>query len=69
MNNDTPMPVEGFLRLADVLAKFPVSPAVWYEGVKEGRYPKPVKLGNRAAGYKVQDIRHLLETGSMLIEA
>jgi predicted DNA-binding transcriptional regulator AlpA len=27
----------------------------------EGRYPKPVKLGERASAWRVEDIRRLVE--------
>ena len=50
----------GYLRLAEVLVVFPVSRAAWYEGVKRGIYPTPVRLGARSVGYRVEDIRALI---------
>lgn len=58
------LPQEGFLRLNQVLQIFPVCKSAWYQGVQAGRYPAPVKLGARAAGYRVEDIRALLERTS-----
>jgi len=29
-------------------------------GVKSGRYPKPVKLGERTTAWKIEDIRALI---------
>jgi predicted DNA-binding transcriptional regulator AlpA len=51
----------GFLRLAQVLTIIPVSKSTWFEGVRSGRYPQPVKLGSRASGWKVEDIAALVE--------
>lgn len=41
-------------------AVIPLSPSVWWEGVKSGRFPKPVKIGARATAWRVEDIRALL---------
>lgn len=59
----TPLPETGFLRLPQVLAVIPVLKSTWWLGVKEGRYPKPVKLtpGGRSSGWKAEDIRQLIE--------
>lgn len=48
------------LRLAQVLERFPVSRSKWYEGVKSGRFPAPVKLGHRTVLWKSSDIENLL---------
>lgn len=50
----------GFVRLPQVLSLFPVSRTAWYEGIKSGKYPAPVKLSERTAAWKVSDIRALL---------
>jgi predicted DNA-binding transcriptional regulator AlpA len=39
---------ESLLRLNEVLRRFPVSKSSWWLGVKERRYPAPVKIGRRA---------------------
>lgn len=54
------LPEVGYLRLADVLKLIPIAKTAWYAGVKEGRFPAPVKLTRRASGYRVGDIRALL---------
>ena len=51
---------EGFLRLPQVLAIYPVSRSAWYAGCKAGRYPKPVKLSPNTSAWKVEDIRALI---------
>lgn len=55
------LPEVGFLRLSEVLKLIPLSKSAWFRGVSEGRFPQPVKLTQRASGYRVQDIRALLE--------
>lgn len=55
----TPHNQESFLRIQDVLRRIPVSRATWYAGVKSGRYPAQVKLGPRAAAWKLSDIDRL----------
>ena len=51
----------GFLRLPQVLKLFPVCKSTWWAGVRDGLYPKPVKLGNRCTAWRVQDVRELIE--------
>ena len=44
------LPPTGFVRLPGILAPngpIPVSKSTWWAGIKDGRYPKPVKLGPR----------------------
>jgi prophage regulatory protein len=55
------LPVHGYARLETVLTVFPVGRSTWWKGVKEGRYPPPVKLGPRVTAWRVSDIRALLE--------
>lgn len=54
------LPETGFVRLPDVLKVFPVSKSTWWAGVKEERYPKPVKLGPKMSAWRVEDIRELI---------
>jgi hypothetical protein len=45
--------LSGFLRLSSIIGPgkpIPVSKSTWWEGVKSGRFPKPVKLGPRITG-------------------
>ena len=57
------LPEVGFVRLSQVLAIVPVSKSSWWEGVKQGRFPKPLKLGPRTTVWRVKDIRDLIEHG------
>jgi prophage regulatory protein len=39
----------------------PVSRSTWWAGVKDGRYPRPIKLSERCTAWRVEDIRALIE--------
>ena len=55
------IPSTGFLRLPQILAIFPISKSVWWEGCKTGRFPKPVKLGPRTTAWRAEDIAALVK--------
>ncbi len=64
--NPTGLAQTGFLRLSSILAPqgpIPVSKSTWWAGVKDGRFPSPVKLGPRITVWRVEDIRTLIERG------
>ncbi len=66
MSDTTKLPDTGFVRLSSILAPagpIPVSKSTWWEGVRTGRYPKPLKLGPRVTVWRAEDIRRLIETG------
>jgi len=49
------------LRLCEVLRIFPVSKSSWWLGVREGRYPKPIRLGPRTVAWLESSIRELIQ--------
>ena len=62
------MPQGGFLRLKQILQGdefypplFPVSRTEWFRGVKEGRYPKGIKISDKIVIYPAEEITGLLE--------
>lgn len=55
------LPETGFIRLREVLTVIPVGKTCWWEGVKSGRFPKPVKLSARCTAWRVEDIRKLIQ--------
>lgn len=60
-----PFPRTGYVRLSSILAPagpIPVSKSTWWQGVKDGRFPKPHKLGPRTTVWKAEDIRALFES-------
>lgn len=71
-------PEAGFLRLNQIIGNpnstppiqplIPVSKSTWWQGVRSGRYPQPVRtLGKRITAWRVEDIRKLID--QHLIEA
>lgn len=56
------LPETGFVRLPQILRVFPVSKSTWWAGVKEGLYPKPVKLGPKITAWRVEDVRALIQS-------
>jgi predicted DNA-binding transcriptional regulator AlpA len=69
------LPETGFLRLAQIVGTpadpkrkrpavpglFPVSRSTWWQGVRDGRYPQPVKIGERCTAWRAEDIRALID--------
>jgi len=68
------LPAIGFLRLREILGDKKVKPPIppllpickssWWDGVRTGKYPKPLKLGPRTTVWRVEDIRRLIESGT-----
>ena len=68
------LPETGFLRLPQIIgdrkasppipALIPVKKSCWWDGVRTGRFPKPVKLGPRVTVWRIEDIRRLIATGA-----
>ena len=64
------LPETGFLRLRQIIgdtkasppipALIPVSKSLWWQGVACGRFPKPVKLGQRVTAWRVEDVVALI---------
>ena len=60
------LPTTGYLRLSQILGNrktnppitplIPIGKSSWWEGVKTGRFPKPLKLGPRITVWRVEDI-------------
>lgn len=68
------LPATGFLRLSQIIGRrptekdpqgipalVPVSRASWWVGVRQCRYPSPVKLGPNTTAWRVEDIRALIQ--------
>ena len=67
MSHHPELPAEGLLRLSAIIAPrgpIPVSKSTWWAGVKDGRFPKPVKLGSRITVWRAEDIRALIARGA-----
>jgi prophage regulatory protein len=59
-NSNQPKP-DSYLRLPQVLARFPVSKSHWWNGVKSGKYPKSYKLSENVTAWLCSDIDQLIE--------
>jgi hypothetical protein len=65
------LPELGFLRIKQIIgdpqANPPIPPIIpikrssWWAGVKDGRFPKPLKLSAGVTAWRVEDIRELVE--------
>jgi prophage regulatory protein len=49
------------LRLRDVLALLPISRTSFYDGIKIGLYPQPIKLGKRTSAWRERDIHEFID--------
>ncbi len=50
------------LTLKEVLELVLVKRSTWYAGIKEGAYPKPVKIGKRKVAWRQEDIKKHIES-------
>jgi prophage regulatory protein len=55
------LPETGFLRLPQVLDVIPICKTSWWNGVKSGRFPKPVKLTAHCTAWRAEDIHALIK--------
>lgn len=56
---------DSFLHLPQVLERIPISKSAWWQGCKEGRFPKPIKLGLRTSVWRSSDIAALIRQLSL----
>ncbi len=62
MNNT----IKGFLRIKQILGDkksnppipplIPIGKSTWWKGIKEGKFPKPIKIGPRITVWNAEDI-------------
>lgn len=65
------LPQVGYLRLSQIIGDpkrnpplppiIPVGKSTWWQGVRDGRFPKPVKIGPKTTAWRVADIRALVD--------
>lgn len=51
------------LRLRHILQLIPMSKTAWWDSVRAGRLPKPIKISPRVAVWRSEDIQRLLDMG------
>jgi prophage regulatory protein len=62
------LPEAGFLRIWQIVGDkkknvpplIPIGRTTFLNGVKAGKYPKPVKLGERTTAWRAKDIKNLI---------
>lgn len=62
-NTETGEQAKGFMRLTAIIAPhgpIPISKSSWWSGIRDGRYPKPVRIGPRISVWRTQDIVDLI---------
>ena len=61
MNKPRPaLPETGFVRLPQILSLIPISRSAWWAGIREGKFPKGIKLGTKTTVWRAEDIRALI---------
>ena len=64
MNRTRPLLLDtGFVRLTQILCLIPISRSAWWAGVRDGKYPKAIKLGSKTTVWRAEDIRALIDIG------
>jgi len=58
---DTLPTPDSLLRIRDVLARVPVGRSTLWAWVREGRFPKPIKLGPMTTAWRASDVAAWLE--------
>ena len=69
ISNHTPFPLDGFVRINQVIGDskkgiapfFPVSRSQWFLGIRQGLYPRGIKVSDRVTVWRAQDIRKLVD--------
>lgn len=61
MNQSNTTSPSQLLRLCEVLRQYPVSRTSWYDGIKLGMYPAPVRLGKRTVAWRQSEIEALIK--------
>jgi predicted DNA-binding transcriptional regulator AlpA len=48
------------IKLPEVLSTVGMGRTAWYEGIKDGKYPKPIKRGRRDAVWLMSEIQKVI---------
>lgn len=61
ISNTHHLPFQGYLRIPQIVPHLvPVSKSTWWAWVKEGKAPKPHKLGPKITAWKASEIHQFL---------
>ena len=65
--SDMPAISPSFLRLKHIIGDgntppiIPISKSSWWDGVKKGKYPQPIKIGDNITVWRSDDIQQLVD--------
>ena len=73
--NASQVTVAGLLREKQILGDakkgipplIPVSRMTWWRGVRDGRYPQPVRLGPNTVAWRASEIHALIDHGTKAV--
>lgn len=51
------------VNVKEITSVLKIGPTKWWEGVRSGLYPQPIKLGNRCTRWSRNSIAQLMERG------
>lgn len=58
------MTEDKLLRINQIISGIlPISKTSWWNGVKSGLYPQPVKLGPRTTAWRESDVKRIVSQG------
>jgi predicted DNA-binding transcriptional regulator AlpA len=57
---------DGLLRIETVLVLLQIGRSTLYQGISEGRFPRPIHLGRRIARWRAAEIFKLIDIGVQL---
>ena len=60
-NQVSVFPHMGFMRLPQILEFIPVSKSTFWLRIKQGKFPKGIKISSQITVWKSEDIRQLIE--------
>ena len=65
------VPHTGYMRIKQIIGcpksrppimpLIPVGKSTWWQGVKSGRFPQPIKIGKRITVWRAEDIYRFIE--------
>ena len=51
--------------IKEVLEIVQLGRTAWYDGIRKGRYPEPVRLSKRTSRWRLSDIKRLVDHGPL----
>ncbi|WP_166214545.1 AlpA family phage regulatory protein [Bradyrhizobium septentrionale] len=61
-----PKPSDALVRIQKIIGPnglIPISRSAFYQGIRDGIYPKPIRLGKRTSVWRVSELLRVIEGG------